>query len=317
MSDPEQVSGKQARVPAQLAGRGLSQALEQMFAGLSRPRSERLVRRGRVHCNGDPCLLPEQLVQEGDLLRIADPRPGGLPEPELAPVFEDETLLVFDKPAGLLTHSTRRHPGALHLSTIAERRFGPLPQLAGPERPGIVHRLDRETSGLIVLARTELSFRDLKRQFRERSVRKCYLALVQIPPGQSAEDVFEIDRPLEPEGDHPDRQRLAEAGAGKPARTSFERQQEWPGCALYRCRPSSGRRHQIRMHLYARGYQLLGEGLYRRRDIPAWPSEAPPVKRHALHAWRLGLRHPLLETQLEFEAPLPADMTSWTAWLER
>ncbi|MFT4540097.1 MAG: 23S rRNA pseudouridine1911/1915/1917 synthase [Planctomycetota bacterium] len=315
MSKPESLAGGQAKVPGQLAGERLSEVLCQLFEGRTRSQLERLVRRGRVRLNGERVLRSNVHMNKGDVIQISEPGPSGKPEPDLNPLFEDEDLLVFDKPAGLLTHSTRRHPGALHLSTIANQRYGPLPVLAGKERPGIVHRLDRETSGLIVVARTEQAFTSLKRQFRERSVHKCYLALVHLPKDERAEQSFAIDRRMGPQDDHPDRQQLTEGEDGKEALTEFELRDEWSGFALYECRPASGRRHQIRVHLSARRYQLVGEKMYRVRGVTQWPLTAPKTKRHALHATSLSFAHPGDGRKLTFEAPLPEDIGGWISSL--
>jgi 23S rRNA pseudouridine1911/1915/1917 synthase len=256
-------------------------------------------------------------LRAGDSVDLDLPPPPGPPEPIRAedlgvPVLhQDEAILVLDKPAGLTVH-----PGAgqrqgtlvsalLHLSPEALSSYG------GAERPGIVHRLDKETSGVIVVARSDLAHRRLAQQFHDRVVKKRYLALTAGVP-RPPEGL--VDRPL---GRHPkDRKKQAVVEGGRAARTRYVVREAFAGHALVECAPETGRTHQIRVHLKSLGTPIVADGTYGRAG--PYPSAAAPVlTRHALHAWRLAFDHPLSGERVEFEAPLHPDMEAvLQAWRE-
>lgn len=296
-------------VTPQLSGTRLDQALDSLVEGPSKALLQKLVRRGRVRIDGKRVLRSNVRVQRGQKLEVqleeATP-------PEIPIRYEDEHLLVVEKPAGILTHPTERHVRGT-LAQALELRFGSLPTLAGVDRPGVVHRLDRETSGLIVIARTDAAMRGLQNAFRHRRVAKTYFALVYGAP--SAER-FTADRALGPQPGHKDRQAALAPPEGKEARTSFEVGERLGDVTLVVCRPETGRRHQIRVHLADLGLPLVGDEMYRgRADVRDLPAYAPIPKRHALHAAGIAFDHPVTGVRIDLDSPLPPDLARLVAWL--
>jgi 23S rRNA pseudouridine1911/1915/1917 synthase len=289
--------------------------------GLSRSVVQRLIREGRVAVGGRPGRAGQRL-EPGDrvLVRMPTEAPEPLrPEPiPLTVVYEDNDLLVVDKPAGLTVHPAADLPASAkggsasgggqvgaRRGTLAAALLAYRPELAGvggPERPGIVHRLDRDTSGLLVVAKNEAARAALARQWKERQVEKGYLALVhgRLEPPQGV-----IDAPIGRDLRH--RQRMAVVEGGRAARTAYRVQrylQTGPGgqdsYSMVEVTPSTGRTHQIRVHFAALGHPLVGDRVYGR------PSAV--LGRQFLHAHRLAFRHPVDGRPLEFESPLPEDL---------
>jgi 23S rRNA pseudouridine1911/1915/1917 synthase len=228
-------------------------------------------------------------------------------------VHVDDAIVVVDKPAGMVVHPSTTVRGGT-LSELAERRFGPLPTPQGEERHGIVHRLDAETSGLVVLARTEEAGVELKRQFKAREVEKVYLALVH---GEPRFDADWIEAPLGRAKKSPDRVSVVGEDEGRHARTFYEVHERFGCAALLACKPVTGRTHQIRVHLESIEHPVIGDKLYRgrrgRRD--RLPEGAPVLARHALHAQHLVFRHPESGAPMAFEAPLPPELQELYEWL--
>jgi 23S rRNA pseudouridine1911/1915/1917 synthase len=227
-----------------------------------------------------------------DAAALAD-QPEDIP---LAVVYEDDELLVIDKPAGLVVH-----PGSGNWSgTLMNALLHRVPAIAGVPRAGIVHRLDKETSGLLVVAKTLAAQTDLVRQLQARTVKRQYLAIAAGVVKRAAT----VDAPL---GRHPvQRTRMAVvpvARGGKPAVTHVRVVEQFSRCALVECSLESGRTHQIRVHMTSIGHPLLGDPVYGRPD-----PRLPAFARQALHAARLGLIHPVTGLALHWEAPLPVDM---------
>jgi 23S rRNA pseudouridine1911/1915/1917 synthase len=222
--------------------------------------------------------------------------PGITPEPVVLDIlYEDEDLLVVDKPAGMVVHPAAGHEAG----TLVNALLGAYPTLeAGDEgRPGIVHRLDRDTSGLIVVAKTTRALEHLRGQFKGRQVHKTYLALVHGHP-PTAEGV--IEAPVGRDPHH--RQRMAVLPGGRPARTVFRRLAELGDYSLLSLQPETGRTHQIRVHLAWLGVPVVGDRIYgRRRDDLGAP-------RQLLHAWRLSFERPGGRGTVDLAAPLPADI---------
>jgi 23S rRNA pseudouridine1911/1915/1917 synthase len=282
--------------------------------GLSRSRVQRLIREGRVTV-GDPPLAgrASQRLERGDrvLVRLP-PREPDAPRPEPIPltiVYEDDDLLVVDKPAGLVVHPAAGPPAGragMRRGTLAGGLLAQRPELAGVgggERPGIVHRLDRDTSGLLVAAKNEAARANLARQWKERRVEKGYLALVhgRLEPLEGV-----IDAPIGRDPRH--RQRMAVIEGGRAARTAYrvrqyliadETGEVW--YSLVDVRPSTGRTHQIRVHFAALGHPVVSDRVYGRRS--------PVLGRQFLHAYRLTFRHPADGRPLEFESHLPDDLS--------
>ena len=289
---------------AEGSGERLDVFVVRRCTGLSRSLVQRLIREGRVTVGGRPGRAGQRL-ERGDrvLVRMPPEEPEPLrPEPiPLAIVYEDADLLVVDKPAGLTVHPA----AGVRRGTLAAALLAYRPELAGvggPERPGIVHRLDRDTSGLLVVAKSEAARAALTRQWKERQVEKGYLALVcgRLEPPQGV-----IDAPIGRDQRH--RQRMAVVEGGREARTAYRVRRYLPAgptgqeaYSLVEVTPSTGRTHQIRVHFAALGHPLVGDRVYGR------PSSI--LRRQFLHADRLAFRHPVDGQPLEFESPLPEDL---------
>ena len=299
-------------VPGSLAGQRLDRVLDQLEPDLSRSQLQKLVRRGRVRLNGKRVLRSNGAVPRGAVLEIAREEPGG-PQggggpAEATVLHEDADLLVVVKPSGWLTHAADRARAA-DLAAHLEARFGPLPTSRGVDRPGVVHRLDRETSGVLVFARSEAVLRALQDQFRAHTVGKRYLALVTGRPAPS----FTVDAPLGPVPGKADRQ-MVDAADGKEAVTEVELVEQFERHALVACTIRTGRRHQIRVHLTARGLPVAGDPLYGTRAHAPLPGGR---LRLALHAERLAFDHPGTGERVAFEAPLPRDLSAAVEALRR
>jgi len=278
-----------------------------------------LVQEGHVKVDDEPAkpgqrLDPGQVVafRPVPLAGVAPRDPG--PPPELTVLYEDADLVVIDKPVGLAAHApdNRRFVGHT-IASLAEARFGPLPCHQGEDRPGIVHRLDRDTSGVMVLARHDESFHYVRAQFKARTVQKEYLALCWGEPRFESDW---IERNLGPDPRHPERQAVLTEG-GREAQTYYEVEERFAGITLFRCKPRSGRTHQIRVHMTSIGHGLVGDRIYkdRRNQHNRLPDAAPDPGRQCLHAARLTLPHPRTHEPMTFEAPLPKDIGRLLAWL--
>jgi 23S rRNA pseudouridine1911/1915/1917 synthase len=288
---------RELTIPAELAGLRLDQALARLLPEHSRSRIRTWIDAGRVTVAGEAAVAKRKLFG-GERVAVApllDPRANALaaqPLP-LSIVYEDDALIVIDKPAGLVVH-----PGSGHWDgTLANALLHHCPQIAGVARAGIVHRLDKDTSGLLVVAKTPTVHTDLVRQLQARAVRREYLALAEgvVARGGS------IDAPI---ARHPiKRTSMAVVASGKRALTHFEVRERFAACTLLACRLETGRTHQIRVHLASLGHPLVGDPAYGLRRGIAFG-------RQALHAWRLGLTHPITRQPAHWESPLPADFAS-------
>lgn len=288
-------------VPAGEAGQRLDRYLSGAIPGTSREKIKRAILEGRCRVRGLPVkepalrLMPEQEVE----LFLPAPEAGIVPEQgDIAPIWHDADMLVIDKPAGITVHPCPSCPRG----TLAHRLVAHFPQLTRQEglRPGIVHRLDKDTSGLLAVALTEKARLALSAGFAERKVRKEYLALAHGAPPKEGES-------REPLGRHPaSRIKMAvvpEKLGGKPAHTQWETLWTAPGgkISLLRVRIHTGRTHQIRVHLAQAGFPLWGDATY-----GGPPSVAAP--RQMLHAWKLALAHPVTGQEISFTCPPPKDM---------
>jgi 23S rRNA pseudouridine1911/1915/1917 synthase len=217
-------------------------------------------------------------------------------------VYEDADLLVVDKPAGLVVH-----PGAgVHRGTLLNALLARAAQLGGLPRAGIVHRLDRDTSGLLVIAKTLEAQTALVRQLAERTMRRVYLAVVHGAPGAGGTIDLPIGR------DHRSRTRMTVTRRGREARTHYRVVERFAAAALVECRLDTGRTHQIRVHLQHLGHPVVGDPVYRRGA-----SSRLAFARQALHARELSLVHPRSGKLMTWRAPLPADMKRLIAALRR
>jgi 23S rRNA pseudouridine1911/1915/1917 synthase len=234
-------------------------------------------------------------LEGGEEVGFEPPEPEPRLEPEEVPLriaYEDEHLLVVDKPAGIVVHPAPGHP----TGTLVHGLLGELGGGEAPERPGIVHRLDRDTSGLLVAARTEDAYRGLRDLVERRELERRYKALVRGRP-QSRRG--RIEAPIGRDRHEPTRMSL-DTDTPRDAVTHFEVERLLDGHALLDVRLETGRTHQIRVHLAAIGLPVVGDPVYGVRD--------PELGRQFLHAWRLAFRHPVTGEQVEVESPLPADL---------
>ena len=301
-----------ARVPAELAGLRLDQALARMFPDFSRTRLVSWVKGARVTVDGGPA-TPRDKVRGGERVEIrADLEPAqawDLPQAmDLAIVHEDEALLIIDKPAGLVVHPGSGNRAGTLLNAVLHHA----PALARIPRAGIVHRLDKDTSGLLAVSKTLEAQTSLVRQLQSRSVRREYLALVAGTPDRQGK----IEGPI---GRHPvQRTRMAVVQSGKPAVTHYRVLRSGAGWSLLECSLQTGRTHQIRVHLSSIGHPVLGDPVYLGRGLThALPDLARTFPRQALHAARLALVHPLTGATMSWHSPLPADLAALLAALEQ
>ncbi len=275
---------------------------------LSRSRCAALVRDGFVTLNGSPA-RPSAPVHAGDAVEVIVPPPAptslAAQDIPVGVVYEDEHMLVIDKPAGLTVHPGPGHPDRTLVNAVLALVPG-IHGVGGEQRPGIVHRLDKDTSGLIVVAKTDAAHASLSGQLKDRRTAKTYVALAS---GLLRRDEGEVDAPIARHRNH--RQRMAVVEGGRAAVTRYRVLRRYPawqmegerGCTLLEAYPITGRTHQIRVHLAYLGHPLVGDTLYGK------PSSL--VGRHFLHAVRLGLWLPPEETEWrEFEAPLPDDLSA-------
>ena len=279
----------------------LDQFLAKRLPEFSRSRLQQLIRDGFVRLNNSRS-RPRQIVRGGDKIELTEPpleKIETLPEPiPLEILFEDDDLIVINKPAGLVVH-----PGAGHrehtLVNALLNHCATLSGIGGKERPGIVHRIDKETSGCLVVAKNDATHRDLSRQFAARTVEKIYLALVA---GKLRKPAGVIEERI---GRHPvhRKQMSAIALRGRAAKTEYRVVRSSDRATLVECRLHSGRTHQIRVHLHHLGHPVLGDKVYAPRLANDFP-------RQMLHAWNLGFRHPGTEEWKNFEAPLPDDFAA-------
>lgn len=293
-------------LPPEEAGERLDRVLAARFPQLSRAQLQRLIRSGAVTVN-DAVVRPAYRLTPGDRITVTFPeeptvRPESLP---LDVVYEDEYLLVVNKPAGMVVHPAAR----IVSGTLVNALLAHCPHVAdvgGLDRAGIVHRLDRETSGLIVVAKNSEVHASLQRQFQRRLVRKTYVALVegQVHP---REGIIEVPIGRDPK----DRTRMAVSRTGRPAVTQYRVVEVFPQYTLLEVRPHTGRTHQIRVHLAWLGYPVVGDRVYGRRHQMLLPD------RHFLHARELAFTHPVTGEKLVLSAPLPPELTALLNRLRR
>jgi 23S rRNA pseudouridine1911/1915/1917 synthase len=277
------------------------------FPGWSRTQLARQIDDGHVAVNGrvGGRVRPGMRIDAGDEVRVylaQRTEPYAAPEKiPLTVLYEDRFLLVIDKPAGLTVHPGSGEKSGTMANALAYH-FGELSRVQGPMRPGIVHRLDKDTSGVILVAKDDQTHHGLASQFRERTVRKTYLAVVR--------GVVELDADLvsAPIGAHkrmPTRMSVR-FDVGRPSETFYEVVERFPRHTLVRCMPKTGRTHQIRIHMEFIGHPLVGDKLYGGTE----PALLAYCRRQALHAHRISFRHPVTGDEMTFESPMPADMTA-------
>jgi len=271
---------------------------------ITRSYIKKLIETEQVTVNGSPAKAHYKL-KEGDRVEVEVPDPEPLevkPEPiPLSIVYEDESLVVIDKPPGMVVHPAPGHSGGTLVNALLHH-CDDLAGIGGVERPGIVHRLDKDTSGLIVAAKTDACMQSLTQQFKERDVHKVYLALAK---GTFESKLGTIDVPIGRHKTH--RKKMStHTSSGREAQTQYEVIRQLEGYAYLQLYPRTGRTHQLRVHLASIGHPILGDRLYGGTLGPGLPQ----IARQALHAHQLELTHPATGKLLQFQSPLPSDMAN-------
>lgn len=291
----------------------LDRYLAQHLPDLSRSRIQQLIEQGKVQVDGKVCVSKKVSVQPGALIQVEIPPAQPLElRPEEIPLdilYEDEALLLINKPAGLVVHPAPGHPEGTLVNAILAHCPN-LPGIGGVQRPGIVHRLDKDTTGAMAIAKTELAMQHLQAQLQAKTARREYLGVVHgAPPTDSGT----INLPI---GRHPvDRKKMAvvplEKG-GRPAITHWRVQERLGNYTLMHFQLETGRTHQIRVHAAHSGHPIVSDPVYSRSQ-----NVGVNLPGQALHAWRLRLQHPLTAEWIEVTAPLPAALTTLLVVLRR
>ncbi len=290
------------------AGMRLDAWLAANLPDLSRSRIQELIREQFILRNGEPA-KPRDAVATGDRLSIAIPEAvpaeAQAQDIPLAILYEDEHLVVLDKESGIVVHPAAGNPDGTLVNALLHHCKGQLSGIGGVERPGIVHRLDKDTSGCLVVAKTDLAHQSLATQFSGRTMEKLYLAVVQGIPTPATDTVFTHI------GRHPvNRQKMAVVNppGGKPAITDYKILgiDRSSGSSLVLCHLHTGRTHQIRVHLLHKGCPLIGDPIYAKPE-----RQTAKPGRLMLHAWRLAFDHPVTGERMKFEAPVPPEYTPW------
>lgn len=289
-------------------GERLDAWLAKNLPELSRSRIQSLIKSGNILLN-DGKVKSKTSLQAGDQITIEIPEPKALDlvaqDLPLHILYEDDHLVVLNKAHGMVVHPAAGNPDGTLVNALLHHCKGQLAGIGGVERPGIVHRLDKDTSGCIVVAKTDRAHQSLVTQFSERETAKLYLAVTQSPPTKAHQTVFNhiARHPI-----HRQRMDVCNPGAGKPAITDIhllhtsEEQTSLILCALH-----TGRTHQIRVHNRFLGHPLLADPIYSKPTRQAFPAS-----RLMLHAWRLGFTHPITGNWLQNEAPIPEEFHRWS-----
>lgn len=300
-------------------GRRLDQFLSETNLNLSRSQAKHWIEKHHIFLNQKPT-KPSAHVKKGDIVSgtLPEPKPHSL-KPESIPLtilYEDSSIIVIDKPSGMVVHPAYGNPSGTLVNALLYH-CKDLGGINGVLRPGIVHRLDKDTSGVMVVAKDDEAFHHLTKQFKNRTVEKVYLAIVY---GKFGQDEGLIDSAI---GRHPsERKKMStRTKKGRMAITRWKKVEEFNGCILLEIFPQTGRTHQIRVHLSSIGHPLLGDSLYGRKGRPGAIRD-PVLKecvkrmnRQALHARRLEFDHPRTGERVQFVSPIPQDMEEVLEWL--
>ncbi len=298
-------------VPDGEAGERLDRWIQQRLAEYSRARIQEWIRSGRVRIKGE-AVRPAYRLRGGERIEVEPAPPPPLrAEPEPIPIrvlYEDDDVIAVDKPAGMVVHAgAGRQAGTLVNALLY--RYGRLSEAGDPLRPGIVHRLDRQTSGVILVARNDRAHRSLAAQFAARRIEKVYLTLVH---GEIPQEQGRVEAPIA--RDPARRVRMsARLGYGRAALTEFRVLRRFPGFTFLEVRLKTGRTHQIRTHMAWLGRPVVGDRLY---GAPRRIEGRPPLDRYFLHAHRIRFLHPATGEPVVIESPLPAELARWLEGLE-
>lgn len=311
--DEDQAEHVRLSIRRRLPGRRLDKYLHGRFPRLSRTAIQRLIKQGAVTVNGAPT-KPSYEMSDGDVIEMILPPPEPREViPENLPldiIYEDEHMLALNKAAGIICHPAHSAQTGTLVNALAHYA-SQLSHGEDPFRPGIVHRLDKNTTGIMLVAKTDEAHWRLALQFERRTTQKTYLAIVHGNPQLDADT---IDAPI---GIHPIvREKFAvmirenKINVAKNAVTHYEIAERYDGYALVKLMPKTGRTHQLRVHMSHIGHPIAGDTMYGGRvvsefDLTGNGSVEPIFKHQALHAWRIAFRHPILEKPMELEAPFP------------
>ena len=302
------VSIIEARIAVAADGWRLDRALADAVPTLSRERLKALISAGQVTFDGVAVRDPAKKAVGGSVLSVAVPAPAPAhnvaQDIPLTIAFEDEHLIVIDKPAGLVVHPAAGNLDGTLVNALLHHCGGSLSGIGGVARPGIVHRIDKDTSGLMVAAKTDRAHEGLAKQFAAHSIDRRYRAIVggrPIPPSGT------VDAPLARSPQN--RKKVAIVQGGKRAVTHYRTIEPLRAAALVECRLETGRTHQVRVHMASIGHALLGDPAYgRTKSEHRGILERLDFRRQALHAARLGFVHPTTSAAMAFESEMPADM---------
>lgn len=301
----------QAELGSAQIGQRLDRAIADVVPSLSRERIQALLADGRIVVTGST-VVPRASARVGSPLSLvitlpplepAEAQPQDMP---LVIVYEDDHLLVVDKPAGMVVHPANGNPDGTLVNALLHHCAGQLSGIGGVARPGIVHRIDKDTSGLLVVAKTDKAHEGLSKQFSDHSIDRVYLSIVAgrpIPPSGT------IDAPLARSSHDRKKMAVVAEGRGKRAVTHYRTLEHLENAAFIECKLETGRTHQVRVHLTHIGHPLLGDPVYGRpRSTHASTLKSIGFARQALHATRLGFIHPIEGKSVTFDSPLPNDM---------
>jgi 23S rRNA pseudouridine1911/1915/1917 synthase len=298
------------RVEPGEAGERLDLFLARRDARFSRSRLKALIKDGHVSQAGQPLTDPNRRMSAGETVElVVPPAEAAAPAAEEIPLhilFEDSDLVVIDKPAGLVVHPGAGNSSGTLVNALIAHCGASLSGVGGVKRPGIVHRLDKDTSGLLVVAKTDVAHEGLAAQFARHSIDRRYLAIIAGVPVPAS---GKVDAPLARSSANRKKMAIVGEGRGKRAVTRYRIVSPLRDAALTECRLETGRTHQVRVHMASIGHPLLGDPVYGR----ARPAHREILKelnfhRQALHAAELGFEHPVSKQDLSFKSPLPSDI---------
>ena len=288
---------KKIIVNKEKTGNRIDKILSDSQVAVSRAAIQRMIENGKVLVN-DKTTKASYKVQENDVIKIEEeiPQETGLKPQEipLEVIYEDNDIIVINKPKGMVVHPGNGNPEGTLANAVMARCKGSLSGIGGEIRPGIVHRLDKDTSGIIIVAKNDNAHINLSNQIKKREVKKTYIALVR---GNVKENEATINMPIG--RSTKDRIKMAVSERGKEAITHFKVLKRYQGYTLLEVKIDTGRTHQIRVHLAEIGYPVVGDYVYSNGKNPFG------VEGQMLHAYRLKFKHPITEKQMELEAPIP------------